>query len=101
MVRNRWGMIFRDVPLNSWLLKYPNLKVKNEKCWLCGSESPADKPFIEKDWVGLAQKCSCGAKPKYVVVTSTPRNNEAIVPYAHGPFDEIKEIRRKLCSKDI
>lgn len=53
-------MIFPDVSLESWLKKYPALKVRKGKCPQCGSRIKTETPFVSSDWAGLTNICSCG-----------------------------------------
>lgn len=52
-------MIFPDVKLEDWVKKH-HLKVRKERCSKCGKYSKTDKPFISKEWIGLAAICECG-----------------------------------------
>lgn len=54
-------MIFPEITLEEWLERYPDLAVRKERCnGCCKKFIKTNKPFIEKDWVGLAAICECG-----------------------------------------
>lgn len=56
-------MIYPDISLKEWRLKYPALEIVKTKCHKCRKSMITNKPFIEKDWIGLVSSdCSCGTK---------------------------------------
>lgn len=72
-------MIFPDVTLEEWLEKYPDLGVRKERCNGCGKKSIlTNKPFIEKDWVGLAAICECGFHGASSMLPRTPATKELV-----------------------
>ena len=52
-------MIFPDVKLEDWVKKH-HLIVRKERCSSCGKYTETNKPFISKEWIGLAAICECG-----------------------------------------
>ncbi len=56
------AMIFPNVSLDTWLLKYPTLSSVETTCIDCGSKLKAVVPFVEKHYAGLkSQPCTCGS----------------------------------------
>ena len=53
-------MIFPEIPLEEWLKKHPDLEVRKDRCTDCGKSITTDKPFLSKEWIGLAAICECG-----------------------------------------
>lgn len=71
-------MIFRDVSLEEWLERYPELEIEEGFCNQCGKTMRTTKPFVEKGYVGLVSpKCSCGLNTNQVM-TVLPTSYEEI-----------------------
>ncbi len=72
-------MIFPDIFLKEWLLRYPGLEILTTHCLKCNDEIQTLKPFITKDYVGLAAfKCpTCGVSHKAY----------ASIPYSQAEID--------------
>lgn len=69
-------MIFPDVKLKDWLLKYPSLKVINVECLECKSEIPTLKPFITKDYLGLSASHCPNCKVEHRAYTGIAYSEE-------------------------
>ena len=66
-------MLYPDVDPIQFGLKH-GIKIKTEKCHLCGTLVAVDRPCISKDFVGFASEphYSCDGIVRYV----KPRNKE-------------------------
>ena len=71
-------MIFPEVNLDEWLKKYPALEVEKERCANCGASVEINKPFIMKDWVGIAAICKCGFHAGNQIISRT-KNSEKLL----------------------
>lgn len=66
-------MIYPNITSKKWIEKFPALYELKRKCQNCKKSMVANKPFIEKHWVGLeSEDCSCGTK---AISISTPNPN--------------------------
>lgn len=53
-------MIRPDVSLDTWLMRFPGLQVKEKTCLGCGTRLKTTIPVISNDYAGLtAPKCGC------------------------------------------
>lgn len=56
-------MIFPDVQLQAWLLKYPTIEVVKTTCIDCGNGIEANRPYLTKHYAGVTSAaCRCGSR---------------------------------------
>lgn len=80
-------MIYRDdISRDKWIKRFPALKfAKNVECPTCGSLMVLDRPFISKDWVGIAARdCSCGNKGAVAMSPRPDTNKSPILDWMEG-----------------
>lgn len=54
-------MIYPNISLESWLEKYPDLKVQKLVCTNCGETMISTIPFLSKGYAGIeSPPCVCG-----------------------------------------
>jgi hypothetical protein len=77
-------VIFPDISKDEWMERHPGIKAIEVECLECHGWIPVEKPFLTRDYAGLAASECPNCKAPYKAYTGVPHSQKELHAWYSG-----------------